>query len=299
MSNVNIINNKYTVDSLYQWDKNQVLEISGLSLPSAPEIHFTNSVTDGAIVRYAKMDNAGIISVSVPNSLTEKPYPIKAYICIYNGDEFRTLYDIDIPIKARSKPSYYTPDDTDEGTEFINKLVYNVEYLLKRVDDMYYRKIVTFTKEKRVFTVDVDFTIENTFVFKTLPENAEKIDIHGTNKYDDEIWTLEVDAEDVSLVDGYYVIEVPVDVTWKTVEVNSYVTVEIYTKNGTIQDLKNELNGFVSDFNEIYKSMLINFDNVKNNLLPSVSSTDNDKILRVVNGKWSLVVVANAEDGEF
>lgn len=105
---------KYTVESLYQWDINQVLEISGLSLPATPEIHFTNDTMDRAIVRRSTMDSAGIITVEIPNSLLQKPYTIKAYVCLYEGDTFRSLYQILIPVKARKKPADYTLEATDE-----------------------------------------------------------------------------------------------------------------------------------------------------------------------------------------
>lgn len=114
MANVTIKNNRYTVDSLYQWDKNQVLEITGLSLPSVPEIHFTNDTMDRAIVRQAKMNAAGVITAYVPNSLLQKPYKIKAYICLYTGDSFKSEYLIEIPVIARAKPDDYSFED-DSG----------------------------------------------------------------------------------------------------------------------------------------------------------------------------------------
>ena len=73
MANVRVEKNRYTVDPLYQWDLNQVLQIYGLSLPSVPEIHFTNDAMDRAIVKQASMDAAGVITVDVPNSLLQKP----------------------------------------------------------------------------------------------------------------------------------------------------------------------------------------------------------------------------------
>lgn len=118
MSKVAIQNNRYTVESLYQWDTNQVLEISGLSLPSVPEIHFTNETMDRAIVKQATMDGTGVITVDVPNSLLQKPYKIKAYVCIYEGETFETLYTLDIPVKARKKPNDYTIEDDPEIYSF-------------------------------------------------------------------------------------------------------------------------------------------------------------------------------------
>ena len=45
-----------------------------------------------------------------------------------------------------------------------------------------------------------------------------------------------------------------------------------------------------SDFNDYYKK-----DEIKNNLLPSVTAADNGKILSVVNGVWAATTIVNAE----
>ena len=115
---VTIQKGKCTADPLYQWDLNRVLEIRGLSLPSIPEIHFTNDAMTKAIVRQSTMDDAGIITVNIPNSLLQKPYPIKAYVCIYEGNTFKSLYLIVIPIKTRNKPGDYTLEDDPEVYSF-------------------------------------------------------------------------------------------------------------------------------------------------------------------------------------
>lgn len=121
MSSVIVENDRYTVDPLYQWDTNQVLEIRGLSLPSIPEIHFANEGMDRTIVRQATMTDAGIITVLVPNSLLQKAYTIKAYICIQQGDSFNTVCTISIPVRPRKKPSDYTIE-IDEDVYSFNKL---------------------------------------------------------------------------------------------------------------------------------------------------------------------------------
>ena len=128
MSKATIKNGRYTVESLYQWDQNQVLEVHGLSLDSNPEIHFTNDAMDGAIPRQATRDNAGIIRADIPNSLLQKPYTIKAYICIYEGETFITLFGIDIPVKARPKPYDYILENDEEIYSFntLKNLVNNV-----------------------------------------------------------------------------------------------------------------------------------------------------------------------------
>lgn len=118
MSNAVVKSDRYTVDPLYQWDKDQVLTIYGLSLPSIPEIHFTNTYMDKAIVKQSTMDDAGIISVNIPNSLLQNPYKITAYICIYEGETFKTLYSLDIPVKPRKKPADYTLELDDEVYSF-------------------------------------------------------------------------------------------------------------------------------------------------------------------------------------
>ena len=58
----------YVTDSLHQWDINQVLEVTGLNLTSAPEVHFSNKNLDRAIVRQSTMTNH-VVTVDIPNSL--------------------------------------------------------------------------------------------------------------------------------------------------------------------------------------------------------------------------------------
>lgn len=130
MANVQIDKKSYTVDSLYQWDINQELVIYGLSLATIPEIHFTNDAMDKAIVRQATMDNAGVIRAEIPNSMLQKPYKIRAYVCIYEGDTFKSLYLITIPVNARSMPTDYTITVSDDEIYSFNALENKLENTL-------------------------------------------------------------------------------------------------------------------------------------------------------------------------
>lgn len=119
MSLVKVEKNTYTVEPLHQWDLNQLLEIRGLSLAKVPEVHFTNQSMDRAIVRQAKMDSAGVITVDVPNSLLQKPYDLKVYICGYTDDTFETHYTLHVPVKPREEPCDYVITDDPDVYSFI------------------------------------------------------------------------------------------------------------------------------------------------------------------------------------
>jgi len=60
----------YVTDSLYQWDRNQILSVSGLNISTAPEVHFYNSAMDKAIVKQATFIDR-VVTVQIPNSLLQ------------------------------------------------------------------------------------------------------------------------------------------------------------------------------------------------------------------------------------
>lgn len=103
---------------LYQWDQGRSVEIRGLSLPSTPEIHYTNATMSRAYVQRATMSDTGVIVAKVPNSLLQKPYNIQAFVCIRDGDTFKTLHRFEIPVKARPQPAEYTYQYDDEFYSF-------------------------------------------------------------------------------------------------------------------------------------------------------------------------------------
>lgn len=113
--------NNYVTDSLYQWDLNQDLVIHGLNLSSAPEIHFSNANMDRAIVRQATLEG-GVVTVGIPNSLLQDALTIKAYVGLYEGDKFKVVEVIEIPIKAKARPYDYQISDSDEEIYSFRKL---------------------------------------------------------------------------------------------------------------------------------------------------------------------------------
>lgn len=149
MANITVTNDRYTAESVYQWDINQTLVIYGLSLAKVPEIHFSNLGMDRAVVRQATMDEKGVISVDIPNAMLQKPLEIVVHICMYEGDTFETLYKMSIPVKARKKPADYTIED-DEDIYSFNALENLVTNALIRVDtELSEAKTTLATAEKR------------------------------------------------------------------------------------------------------------------------------------------------------
>lgn len=128
---VTVDGGRYTVEPpFYQWDRDQTLQIFGLSLSETPEIHFTNTDMERAIVRQATTDAAGVITVKVPNSLLQKPYKISVYVCTYEGGEFKALYKMVCPVTARTKPSDYVIEDTDGEIYSFNALENKIDNAL-------------------------------------------------------------------------------------------------------------------------------------------------------------------------
>ena len=121
MHKVTVTKDNYEVERLYQWDMNQVLCISGLSLTTVPEVHFAHPHDQLAIVRKATMDAAGVVRADIPNSLLQKALRIDAYVCTYEGDTFQTICKVKMPVHERAKPSDY------EGTDDVE--VYSLDAL--------------------------------------------------------------------------------------------------------------------------------------------------------------------------
>ena len=96
----------YITDSLFQWDQNRVLRVKGLNLSVKPEVHFSNAKMNGAIPVQADLVDHTVV-VNIPNSLLQEPLRISAHIGIYEGEEFKVVELVEIPVKPRKRPADY------------------------------------------------------------------------------------------------------------------------------------------------------------------------------------------------
>ena len=131
---IKITNNKtYVADDLFQWDKDQVLMIFGLSLTSIPEIHFATPSMKEAIVKQATLSKSGVISVTIPNILLEGSAPINVYISGYEGSAFRTWYKMQLTVKARTKPADFISTEDDEEVYSFNALENKIDNTIRLI----------------------------------------------------------------------------------------------------------------------------------------------------------------------
>lgn len=105
-----IIKDHYTLDGVYQWDRNHMLEVYGLSVEGVPELHFAHGAREKAIVQPTSIDAAGVIRAMIPNDMLEQARPINVYVCTQTGDAFQSLFKIVIPVKSRPRPADITEE---------------------------------------------------------------------------------------------------------------------------------------------------------------------------------------------
>lgn len=113
-----------TAPGLYQWDYGQILEIHGLSLPPAVEVHFAIvQSTDDAKTRIGTTIDK-VTKVAIPEFIVEQSGDAVAYIYISNTTSGKTVKKINMPITARQKPEAFdAPEDAQlfrEAIEMVN-----------------------------------------------------------------------------------------------------------------------------------------------------------------------------------
>ena len=96
---------------LWQWDYGQILLITGVELPRAVEVHFSQG--DDAGTRMGVTED-GICSVAIPDIYLQEADPIDVYVYLHTGDDDgETEYHITLPIRGRTKPMDYDPEDPE------------------------------------------------------------------------------------------------------------------------------------------------------------------------------------------
>lgn len=115
-----------TTAPLYQWDYGQVLRVSGIDLPAAFQVHFSNTPRSGTTTTSIGQDG----QVTIPDAYLIGGLPVYAFIFLHNSeDDGETEYVITIPVNARPRPTDEepTPEQQSEINQLINALNNGVE----------------------------------------------------------------------------------------------------------------------------------------------------------------------------
>ena len=107
-----------TTAPLWQYDYGQILQIEGLDLPQAFEVHFSNSRKSGETITQIGTDN----QVVIPDMYLTSGADIYVFVFLHDGlTDGETEYVIKIPVRERPEPSDIepTPEQQDVITQAI------------------------------------------------------------------------------------------------------------------------------------------------------------------------------------
>lgn len=97
---------------LYQWDYGQILQITGLDLPEAYQVHFSNQRESGTTITMI----GSASGVQIPDNLLTNGGDIYAFIFLHSGDDDgETEYQIKIPVLLRPQPSNEQPTPAQQS----------------------------------------------------------------------------------------------------------------------------------------------------------------------------------------
>lgn len=97
---------------VYQHSYSQIMQVEGLDLPTAFQVHFSNDPTGGDSVERIGTNNA----VYIPNSLLAVGSPVYAFIFLHDStNDGETVYKIVIPVMVRPELPTDTPTPTEQS----------------------------------------------------------------------------------------------------------------------------------------------------------------------------------------
>ena len=95
---------------LWQYDKGQTLVVEDLDYIISPEVHFTNTVLENALVAYGQYSD-GVLKVNVPDALLLSANNIIVYLYLEGVQSGETIRELTITVRPRKKPADYIYTD--------------------------------------------------------------------------------------------------------------------------------------------------------------------------------------------
>lgn len=113
-----------TITGLFQWNHGQILQIKGLNLPTAVEVHFALRRSGEAIPRIG-VTKDGVTEVEIPDVLFKtmmtSDYDIYAYVYVSDEEYGSTTHEIVMKVKSRPMPEDIQ-NNFDELMKAVNAL---------------------------------------------------------------------------------------------------------------------------------------------------------------------------------
>ena len=110
---------------IWQWNYGQILQLHGLDLPKATEVHFSHSnIVGDALIRIGTTTDK-ITEVAIPETFLEHYGTVTAYVYCSTVEHGQTEYKTYFKIEARAKPEAWDkPEDAEifhEAIEAVNE----------------------------------------------------------------------------------------------------------------------------------------------------------------------------------
>ena len=108
---------------IWQWDYGQILEIHGLNLPAALEVHFAMAAAGNeAVIRVGTTEDA-VTRVTIPERYLEQSGLLLAYVYVSSLSAGQTEHEIQIRIESRVKPEAWdSPGDSELFHDILEKI---------------------------------------------------------------------------------------------------------------------------------------------------------------------------------
>ncbi len=104
--------NTAATKSLWQYDYGQILKITGLDLPEAYQVHFSNEQVCGLSITMIG-DADGVL---IPDELLQTGLYVYAFLYLHEGEsDGETEYKITIPVSRRPQPSDEEPTPVEQS----------------------------------------------------------------------------------------------------------------------------------------------------------------------------------------
>ena len=110
---IEVIRHSEQQNELWQWDTGRQIIITPEKNAIVDEVHFSNAYSKDALVVKPQVNEQGNIVADIPNILLWQVFPINVYVVMEFPNGKGTIYEEQLKINPRKKPSDYVYTETE------------------------------------------------------------------------------------------------------------------------------------------------------------------------------------------